>query len=177
MAIARKARELSGLSGLRRAGSRLGDDEIVVRFAVGFELHLVFIECEFDAGVDRNQGLIGGLLLPNVVIGGGGADNIFLAEQRRALLVLIGLGATVHGRFGNNRAGLRLLAGLNKARRQQGRRGQQKGSFHGDSSKNRASAGWKQVYSNSRRVDAMRCTRAITFEAITFEVAGLEAGS
>jgi len=103
-------------SGLRIAGSRLGDNEILVRLAVGLELHLVLVEGEFDAGVDGNQGLVGGLLLADVIVGGGRADNVFLAEEFRARFVLIGLGATVNGRFRNNRAGLRLFAGLDKAR-------------------------------------------------------------
>jgi hypothetical protein len=51
-----------------------------------------------------------------MVVSGGRADNVFLAEEFRALFVLIGFGATVNGRFRNNRAGLRLFAGLDKAR-------------------------------------------------------------
>ncbi len=56
--------------GLRSAGSRLGDNEILVRLAVGLELHLVLVEGEFDAGVDGNQGLVGRLLLADVIVGG-----------------------------------------------------------------------------------------------------------
>jgi hypothetical protein len=128
-------RSLVARLGLGSAGSRLGDNEILVRLAVGLELHLVLVEGEFDAGVDGNQGLVGRLLLADVVVGGGRADNVFLAEEFHALFVLIGFGATVNRRFRNNRAGLRLFAGLDKARSEQRRCAQWKGSFHGDSLK------------------------------------------
>jgi hypothetical protein len=70
-----------------------------VKLAVGLELHLVLVEGEFDAGVDGNQGLVGRLLLADVVVGGGRADNVFLAEEFQALFVLIGFGATVSERL------------------------------------------------------------------------------
>jgi hypothetical protein len=85
-------------------GGFFGDDEVFVGFAGRFELHFVFGDGEFDAGVDGKQRLVAGFLLADVVFGGAGADDVFLAQEIQALLASRALGAAGDGIFGNERA-------------------------------------------------------------------------
>jgi len=90
--------------------------DVLEGLAVGFEFDFVFFEGEFDGCVERDQGFVGGFFLADAVVGGVGADDIFLAEQVDAFFFLFLLGTAGDGVFGDDRAGLGFVPGLGESR-------------------------------------------------------------
>ena len=123
-----------GLGGVRErlrfGGGGFGDDLILVGFAVDAKLHFVFVEGEFNRGMDGNDDGVGGLHLPDVVVGGDGADDVFLAKDRDGHF-LLHLGAAGHGIFGDDRAQLGFVASLDDHRSGQDDGGEEEWFLHG----------------------------------------------
>jgi hypothetical protein len=103
---------------------------ILVGFAVDAKLHFVFVEGEFNRGMDGNDDGVGGLHLPDVVVGGDGADDVFLAKDRDGHF-LLHLGAAGHGIFGDDRAQLGFVASLDDHRSGQDDGGEEEWFLHG----------------------------------------------
>src|SRR5216684_2249111 len=122
-----------GLGGVRErlrfGGGGFGDDLILVGFAVDAKLHFVFVEGEFNRGMDGNDDGVGGLHLPDVVVGGDGADDVFLAKDRDGHF-LLHLGAAGHGIFGDDRAQLGFVASLDDHRSGQDDGGEEEWFLH-----------------------------------------------
>jgi hypothetical protein len=68
-------------SGLRRGWGCLGNYQVLIFLAVGFEFHFTLVEHELDSGVHGDQFLIGVFFLADVVLRNLGPYDIFLTEH------------------------------------------------------------------------------------------------
>ena len=81
------------------------DNNELVFLSIDLELHLVLVDGELDRGIRRDNVLVAGLLLLDLVFRRGRVNDVLLAEQRGGFLFVLFLSATIDRGHRNNRAG------------------------------------------------------------------------
>jgi hypothetical protein len=93
--VRRKEQVLLGLGAGCDGGSP--DDQEFVFFAVGFELHPIFVEGEVDRSVRLEDIHLGGFNLPDLKFSRGRVNGVLVAEDNRGLLLALIFGAALDG--------------------------------------------------------------------------------